>query len=462
MPESSEVIDSNAYLVIRQDGKWTDMFRLQPGTPIIIGRSSRSQIVVRSDQASRAHAEVAWQGGRWLIRDLGSRNGTVVNNATIRGEQALKERDIIAVAGHQMTFVTRLAAAFTAPDQDPTHRGVASGDDDGSPTQEQIDPTLITHRRGRSTILDPNEIAIAASHEISLLRTAFALARSDSPEKAADIALDAITAVTHVSSGAVLLLQQPRELSASKATTPKPALGNITALAARSHQGHSYRRLSDKIVRTVLESGEAVLARNLQDDVTLTSPDSQGELSTSSTLCAPIRVDQKVAGLLHIYSRGDEPELQSDHLEWALAIAAHLGLTLEQLWRERSLRSNLRKSQEQLTQLRQQLGESVTIVGESPAILEIQRQVARAAPTSATVLVRGESGVGKELIAAAIHYASSRRNGPFVCLNCAALSPSLLESELFGHEKGAFTGATERKIGKFEAADGGTLMLDEI
>ena len=89
-------------------------------------------------------------------------------------------------------------------------------------------------------------------------------------------------------------------------------------------------------------------------------------------------------------------------------------------------------------------------------------ETARAAATNSTVLIRGESGVGKELVARAVHYNSPRRDNVFVCLNCAALSADLLASELFGHERGAFTGATERKIGKFEAAHKGTLMLDEI
>ncbi len=89
-------------------------------------------------------------------------------------------------------------------------------------------------------------------------------------------------------------------------------------------------------------------------------------------------------------------------------------------------------------------------------------QVSRVGETKATVLIRGESGVGKELVARAIHKASPRRDDPFVCLNCAALTETLLESELFGHEKGAFTGATEQMIGKFEAADQGTIFLDEI
>ncbi len=102
------------------------------------------------------------------------------------------------------------------------------------------------------------------------------------------------------------------------------------------------------------------------------------------------------------------------------------------------------------------------IIGNSAAMKEVFEVVKQAAPTQATILLQGESGTGKELVAHAIHQISPRSKGPFVAVHCAALSPTLLESELFGHEKGAFTGATERRRGRFELADGGTLFLDEI
>jgi two-component system, NtrC family, response regulator AtoC len=102
------------------------------------------------------------------------------------------------------------------------------------------------------------------------------------------------------------------------------------------------------------------------------------------------------------------------------------------------------------------------LVGESAPLKQIESQIRRVAPTHATVLIRGESGSGKELVARAIHMSSPRSDGPFVTLNCAAITESLLESELFGHERGAFTGATEKMVGKFEAANQGTIFLDEI
>jgi DNA-binding NtrC family response regulator len=130
---------------------------------------------------------------------------------------------------------------------------------------------------------------------------------------------------------------------------------------------------------------------------------------------------------------------------------------------QRSLK--LRRLEEENVVLRQQLGKrfkTSSIVGESPAMRQVFDMVEQVAPTNATVLVLGESGTGKELIAKAIHQSSHRSHHPMVTVHCAGLSPTLLESELFGHEKGAFTGAHERRIGRFEKADGGTLFLDEI
>jgi DNA-binding NtrC family response regulator len=111
---------------------------------------------------------------------------------------------------------------------------------------------------------------------------------------------------------------------------------------------------------------------------------------------------------------------------------------------------------------RRRLQERTGIVGESPAIQEVLVKIEQMAPVSSTVLIEGESGTGKELVARAMHDLSSRRGRPFIAVNCAALPETLLESELFGHEKGSFTGAAERRLGRFELADGGTIFLDEV
>jgi Nif-specific regulatory protein len=149
-------------------------------------------------------------------------------------------------------------------------------------------------------------------------------------------------------------------------------------------------------------------------------------------------------------------------LEFTLAVADTLAVAVENLSRQQELAENLNLIRDENVQLRERLGVQSEIVGTSELMNNVAQEIARAAPSRATVLIRGESGVGKELVARAVHFSSPRRREPFVCLNCAALSETLLESELFGHEKGSFTGATERKIGKFESADKGTLMLDEI
>ena len=136
----------------------------------------------------------------------------------------------------------------------------------------------------------------------------------------------------------------------------------------------------------------------------------------------------------------------------------HLELLLKRALRIHEMES---ENQDLRTQLDSQFGLE-HIIGQSDAMRDIFETIKQAAPTQATILIQGESGTGKELVAHAIHQFSTRSKGPFVAVHCAALTPTLLESELFGHEKGAFTGAAERRRGRFELADGGTLFLDEI
>src|SRR5687767_2221385 len=122
----------------------------------------------------------------------------------------------------------------------------------------------------------------------------------------------------------------------------------------------------------------------------------------------------------------------------------------------------LRRARQEARALREDLGLTDEMVGDSPAVKRLREMIARIAPTDARVLITGESGTGKELVAAAIHFGSARKDRPFVRVNCAAIPRDLVESEMFGHERGSFTGATERRIGRFELAHTGTLLLDEV
>jgi Nif-specific regulatory protein len=185
-------------------------------------------------------------------------------------------------------------------------------------------------------------------------------------------------------------------------------------------------------------------------------------VDATSVICAPIRRGKRVLGLLHLYSTNDERVPDPDDLEFTLAVANTVAVALDNLSRREELAANLSQIRDENLQLRERLGVQSEIVGSSIAMAKVAQEIGRAAPSRATVLIRGESGVGKELVARAVHYSSQARKGPFVCVNCAALSRSLLASELFGHEEGAFTGATQRTMGKFESAHTGTLMLDEI
>lgn len=449
-----------AYLVIREGSKWTDVFRLVAGRTVTIGRAPTNQIVIKDERCSRHHAEIFLSEGNWILRDLDSRNGTMVGEERVKGDRVLTAGEVVRIAHAQMAFVHDLSSAFPDNPPEPKQEETVQGTIDDGDVLASNEPTTITHRKGQTRFLerrledDDTSIPKVGRAATKLCRIAFELANQPDLISVANRALEGLLEATHGNAGAVLLV--PRDFS------QPPAGGDLEVVASKTQEGVKYHRVSNFLATMVMREGEAVLARNVEGDSTLGSRDSQGEIHATSVLCAPIRQDGRVVGLIHLYSTLPENVPDPDDLEFSLAVADNVALALKTLHRQQELAENLNVSQGEIKQLRQQLGAASEIVGTSRLMYQVQQEVARAAPSRATVLIRGESGVGKELVARAVHYASPRRKGPFVCLNCAALSETLLESELFGHERGAFTGATDRKIGKFEAADKGTLMLDEI
>ena len=221
-----------------------------------------------------------------------------------------------------------------------------------------------------------------------------------------------------------------------------------------------------------VEAGETAL---IHDAPTELDPARPGDLliiegGGRSCLIVPMKFGERVGGGLYFGKRRPHWFDRLD-AEVAVAVSAQVVLAVqhqrlaEEQRRLASVEVHAKKLERRLESLRDQLGERYgfdRIIGRSASLREVLTRAAKVAPTEATVLLTGESGTGKEMVARAVHHASGRADGPFVAINCAALPDTLMESELFGHERGAFTGADRQKPGRFELASGGTLFLDEV
>jgi Nif-specific regulatory protein len=430
----------SAFLVTRRDDGFGDVYPLQPGGRYKLGRAPTNKVLLKDDLCSREHAEVFPEADGWYVRDLGSLNGTHVNGEAIRRERGLKPLDEVRVGRTRLVFVEELAQLPDTPKAAP-------------PASERVDGLEIRKRLGQTRYLPPtisegddtthSEARVAPPQVVSVLyRLALDMAGASTVPELCELVVDAMFRATPAEVAAVLAQKDGRELS--------PVVHRT-----RTSGPQTYHKVSNYVSHEVLASKQAVLAENVAADQTLMSRDSITDLRVASLICAPVLFENQVLGLLHLYRATTQGPLNADDLEFTLAVARQLGTVWHRLRKEVSLSAENRS-------LKDQLRIESELVGESPGLNTVVSQVARVGETKATVLVRGESGVGKELVARAIHAASPRRDGPFVCINCAALTETLLESELFGHEKGAFTGATERLIGKFESADQGTIFLDEI
>jgi Nif-specific regulatory protein len=216
-----------------------------------------------------------------------------------------------------------------------------------------------------------------------------------------------------------------------------------------------HTQVSKTAIGLCLKERVSILSNNLSQDEIFHLSESLAAAKVNSILCAPLMVFERIIGLLYLETSQTDVVFDRDHLQLLTGIGEIAARPLEDAIRIK----NLKLENERLLA---QLDGNHKIVGESNKIKKIFDLIARIAPTESTILILGESGTGKELAARAIHQNSNRSDKPFVAVNCAALTDNLLESELFGHERGAFTGAINDKKGQFEVADGGTIFLDEV
>jgi Nif-specific regulatory protein len=410
-----------AALLVAVDGPVTGLTRSLDSEHLSIGRDPEGWLCLDDPTVSRNHTLLEQVDGGWRITDLGSRNGTFVNSLLV-GEQMLRHRDEIRIGASHFLFLE--------DDQEVLERAA----DEGMAESRFVTRSIVLTPSG-SPFLETALLTAAAAlgerhgRELdAIVRTSLALpSLGDTAAVVRCLLTGIFTILPHVRAAVLLLNEETGALEAPHGWWN--ADGACRTPAAPEPE-----------LRRAIEQSAAQLV------------ESRG--SAGSMLVAPLLSSSGCLGVIAVAS-GETVPFDSGHLEWLGALAVISAPALDNLRRIAWLESENQR-------LSGELNPRHNMVGDSPAIHDILRQVAKAAPAESTILIHGETGTGKELVARAIHAASCRSTRPFVAVNCATLSEHLLESDLFGHEKGAFTGAVAQKRGKLEVAEGGTLFLDEI
>jgi len=267
------------------------------------------------------------------------------------------------------------------------------------------------------------------------------------------------------------ILAREKGMDSGTVTIINPTTGELEIEVAHGITAEARRRgrykVGEGITGKVVVTGEPILVPQIgEEPMFLNRTRTRGDVKKkkNSFLCVPIKADKQCIGALSIdreYKENFGIESEND-LRFLTVVSS---LVAQSVQRIRIVNEEQELLRQENSQLRRELASKnriEDIIGNSSRMAEVFDMVHRVADSNATVLLRGESGTGKTMVAKALHANSKRKKGPFIVVNCAAIPESLMESELFGHEKGAFTGAISRKKGRFEQADGGTLFLDEI
>jgi two-component system, NtrC family, response regulator HydG len=399
---------------------------------VTIGRGPSNSICIADPLLSRQHCRITREEDVFNLHDLGSFNGTFVNGVPIK-TQAIAHRDLVKAGDSILLFICH-------EESETDYSRVRFAEDDPA-MQSTIflrseDSLYFNALKGKTDLPQTERTArdfralLQIGLEISSIRDLETLQRR---------LLELIFTVTPAERGAILLADSGAEDFAS-----------VFGLH-RSGRREKPVSVSRSIAQRVMREGVGVLSAGVADDASLQSAHGAGATAVAS----PLITSAEVFGVVYLEMTGPSAGFDSDHLQLVTAISNLAAVALDTARYVERLNNETKRLQDELNFDR-------AMIAESAPMKEVRAFIAKVAPTDSTVLIRGESGTGKEMVARAIHLNSPRAKSAFIAINCAVLPENLIESELFGHEKGAFTGAITQKKGKFELADGGTVFLDEI
>jgi two-component system, NtrC family, response regulator HydG len=399
-----------------------------------IGSASGNRVQLEEAGVSSQHCCIRVENGRFVLTDLESASGTFVNGMPVK-ERELNSGDQIAVGESVFLFQTDISRATSNPLQ--LDEGAAAN----SPAQQfGRDDLVYLHPESLAAL--PQSERVSRNLSV-LLRISTAIGSIRDVESLQWALLGMIFDVIPAERGAVLLVKEGSLEILSHVAWDRAC--------GPDHPVH----VSQGTIRKVMEERVFLLDNPVRDGDPCSSANSSAARSPSSVLCVPLVAAHSPIGIIYLDTRNPATPFTEDDLQLVSAIAGLAGIAMENARQFETL--GLENQQ-----LRAQASLQHDMVGRGARMREVYQFIERVAPSDSTVLINGESGTGKELAARAIHKNSSRKNQPFVALNCAALTETLLESELFGHEKGAFTSAIAQKKGMIEVAEGGSLFLDEI
>src|SRR5271170_5595879 len=386
---------------------------------ISIGRGDSNHVCLMDRSVSRRHCTIEQVDERFELADLDSHNGTFVNGIPVR-RKAVGHGDTIRVGHSEFVFLVH-----EGDDAGITELRLTLSDETSISELETIrvdQPTPLPHFGV--------EVGRMARDLAALFRISDFINSIRDIELLQRELLRLIFEVIPADDGAIVLLANLDEEPSS-----------ICSWARQSGDPPSIKLQRELVHRAVWEQSAVFTAK--------------GSTDAPNVLCLPLIGVEKTLGVIYLTSTGDASPFREDHIHFLSRVSRIAAVTLENIRALDALSSENRRLKEELSSASQ-------LVGESRQIGQVEEFIRRVAQGDSTVLIRGESGTGKELAARAIHHSSPRAGRPFVAINCAAIPEALLESELFGHEKGAFTGAVGTKKGKLEAAEDGTVFFDEI